>query len=153
MAMQKIKMSKISKRYIRSAGIIPVKRTSDEWYFLMLRSYSLWDFCKGRIEPGETTFDAAVRETEEEAGIKPSELNFKWGKDYYETEPYRKKKDKIVRYFVAETNAKNVHLPINPELGRPEHHEFRWMTYDEAQRLTNERIGKALSWAYNKITA
>ncbi len=37
-----------------------------------------------------------------------------------------------------------VSLPINPELGRPEHHEFRWVAYAEAQRLLPERLQPVL---------
>ena len=35
------------------------------------RDYDVWTIPKGELEPGEETFDAAVREFEEEVGIKP----------------------------------------------------------------------------------
>lgn len=135
-----------------SCGIVPVRFDNGTLLFLMLRSGSFfWDFPKGRKEEGESDFDTAIRETREESTIKPENLDFKWGKDYIETEPFRKKKDKIGRYFVAETSQTEISLPVNPELGRPEHDEFRWMTYEDGLKLTNERIGKVLTWAYNKI--
>ena len=38
-------------------------------------------------------------------------------------------------------------LPINPELGHPEHHEYRWVDLDGAPALLNERLQRVLSWA------
>jgi bis(5'-nucleosidyl)-tetraphosphatase len=40
-----------------------------------------------------------------------------------------------------------VSLPINPLLGRPEHHEFRWVSYADANRLLPERLQPVLAWA------
>lgn len=143
---------KISKRdCIVSCGIVPVRFEDDEPLFLMLKSRWFWDFPKGRKEAGESDLETAMRETLEESAIHPDSLEFRWGRDYHETEPYRKKKDKIGRYFVALTTQYNVYCPVNPELGRPEHDEYRWMTYDEAKEATNDRIGKVLEWAYSKV--
>jgi len=142
----------ISKRdYVVSCGIVPVRFSDGEPLFLMLRSGVFWDFPKGRKEEGEDDIDTAIRETLEESTIKSENLNFKWGKDFTETEPFRKKKDKIGRYFVAETSQTEISLPVNPELGRPEHNEFRWVAYEDGLKLTNDRIGKVLTWAHNKI--
>lgn len=146
------KMEKMSKRdYLISAGIVPVRIVDNEPLFLMLRAYTLWDFPKGKVEKGETDLEAALRETKEEAAIPSDELKFTWGKEYFETEPYRKKKDKVVRYFVAQTEFTDVDLPHNAELGKPEHQEYRWVTYDEAKELVNKRIDSVLEWAYSKI--
>lgn len=35
-----------------------------------------WQFCSGRIEPGETAAQAALRELREETGVVPRELSF-----------------------------------------------------------------------------
>lgn len=146
-------MKKLSKRdMLVSCGIVPVKLVDGEPLFLLLRSRWFWDFPKGRKEGEETDLETALRETLEESAIPESELKFSWGRDYYETEPYRKKKDKVGRYFVAETYFEGIDLPVNPELGRPEHDAWKWVTYDEAVEMTNERIGKVLDWAYQKIT-
>ena len=40
-----------------------------------------------------------------------------------------------------------VTLPVNAELGTPEHHEWRWVTYDEAQDLVSPRVAPVLEWA------
>jgi bis(5'-nucleosidyl)-tetraphosphatase len=43
-------------------------------------------------------------------------------------------------------------LPVNPELGAPEHHEFRWTSYEEAQALVNDRVGAVLDWARGRVS-
>ena len=54
---------------VLSAGVIPVRETPEGYRFLLLRAYDYWDFPKGMVEPGETPEEAAVKETEEEAGV------------------------------------------------------------------------------------
>ena len=109
-----------------SAGVIVVRRTPQGPRFLLLRSFRYWDFPKGQVEPGETPLDAARRETREETGI--GDLRFEWGEDYFETEPYAR--GKVARYYLARAESADVVLGINPEIGRPEHHEYRWVSRD-----------------------
>jgi 8-oxo-dGTP pyrophosphatase MutT (NUDIX family) len=130
-----------------SAGVVVARRAGDKWLFLLLRAYNYWDFPKGQVEPGEDPFAAAIREVEEETTL--TNLNFHWGSEYIETAPYGK--NKIARYGVAESNAGEVSLPVNPELGHPEHDEFRWLDYDSARRLLVPRVQAILDWANNLI--
>jgi 8-oxo-dGTP pyrophosphatase MutT (NUDIX family) len=130
-----------------SAGAVVVRSFADGWRYLLLRVYRTWDFPKGRLEAGETPLQAAVREVEEEAAL--SDLLFRWGEGYSETQPYSG--GKIARYYVAETPAQPVSLPINAELGRAEHHEFRWVTLAEAKRLLPERLQPVLAWAQRVV--
>jgi bis(5'-nucleosidyl)-tetraphosphatase len=53
----------------------------------------------------------------------------------------------VARYYVAETHTADVKLPVNPELGMPEHHEFRWLGFGAAAALTVPRIRAVLDWA------
>ncbi len=137
------------RRKLLSAGVIPVRFTDGERLYLMLRAFQYWDFPKGKVEPGEEPLHGALREVEEEAGI--SELDFRWGMDYYETGPYAQ--GKVARYYIAETRTKQIVLGISPELGRPEHHEYRWVTHEEAVRLASPRVRQVLEWADRKLTA
>lgn len=134
---------------IRSAGIVVVKKVGDQYLFLLLRAWNFWNHAKGRVQGGETLLETAIRETEEETTIKKDELNFKWGYDFYTTEPYLKGK-KTGTYFVAETTREKIELPYSAEIGKPEHEEYRWVTFEEAINLTNERIGKVVKWANEK---
>ncbi|HHQ41444.1 MAG TPA: NUDIX hydrolase, partial [Chromatiales bacterium] len=65
---------------------------------------------------------------------------------YTETPPYGR--GKVARYYVAEAPEGEPRLPVSPELGRPEHDEFRWVTYDEARALLNDRVRAVLDWAH-----
>jgi bis(5'-nucleosidyl)-tetraphosphatase len=130
-----------------SAGVIVVRREVDSWRYLLLRLYTYWDFPKGIVEAGEDPLQSARREVEEETGLE--ELMFSWGYDYRETPPYGP--GKVARYYVALTRQVKVVLPVSPELGRPEHREFRWVSYEEAQRLLSPRVGPILDWAHALI--
>lgn len=129
----------------RSAGVVIVRREAGTWRALMLRAYRNWDFPKGEIEEGEDPFLAAIREVKEETDIDRDELAFRWGDVYTETAPYRQ--GKIARYYLAETPRRDISLPINPALGKPEHDEWRWFTFDEAQQIAVPRVQAVLAWA------
>ena len=134
---------------ILSAGVIPVRRTANEWLYLFLRAYKNWDFPKGIVEAGEDPLETAKREAIEESGI--TDLNFRWGYVYEETLPYYSGGKKIARYYIAETSQFNVSFSINPELGRPEHHEYRWLNYDEISSLAPNRLLAVIEWANSLI--
>ncbi|MHB1951904.1 MAG: NUDIX domain-containing protein, partial [Acidiferrobacteraceae bacterium] len=55
--------------------------------------------------------------------------------------------------YVAEVRSKKVSLPINPDLGHPEHHEFRWMTRAQARDALPERLLPIVDWAYETADA
>lgn len=134
-------------RHRLSAGVVVVRETPDGARFLLLRAYRNWDCPKGLVEPGEDPLAAAVRETKEETGI--DDLEFAWGHDYHETPSYAG--GKVARYYVARTKKETIELPIRPELGRAEHHEYRWVDFGEALRLTVPRIQSAIAWAAGKV--
>ena len=126
-----------------SCGIVIARQNGDEWLTLLLRAYHNWDFPKGICEEGELPFDAAKREVEEESGI--VELLFDWGDRCIETGPYNK--GKVARYYLARTGQEEVEMGISPELGRPEHNEYRWVSFDEAYDLTAPRVREVVVWA------
>jgi bis(5'-nucleosidyl)-tetraphosphatase len=131
-----------------SAGAVVVRNQTQGWRYLLLRVFRTWDFPKGGVEAGETPLQAAIREVEEETGL--TDLEFAWGEEMYrETLPYSG--GKIARYYLAVSRGGPVSLPVNPELGRPEHHEFRWVAHAEAQRLLPERLQPVLQWAHESI--
>jgi len=132
-----------------SAGVIVVRENVNGARFLLLRAYRNWDFPKGLVEPGEDPLTAAVRETHEETGL--TDLAFEWGTEFIETEPYAR--NKIARYYVARTLAERIVLRVNPALGRPEHHEYRWVDLTEAFALTVKRHQRVIAWAASRVIA
>jgi 8-oxo-dGTP pyrophosphatase MutT (NUDIX family) len=131
-----------------SAGVVLVRPSGAGSRYLVLRAYQNWDFPKGVVEPGENPLDAAVREVREETSL--DALDFRWGLGFRETEPYAR--GKVARYYVAaSTLSGQVRLAPSPELGRPEHHEFRWATRAEAARLLPPRLQPVLEWAASLV--
>ena len=131
---------------VLSAGFVVVRREKG-WKYLFLRAYKNWDFPKGIVEPSENVLDAAKREVKEETGI--DDLNLRWGAAFKETAPYSGGR-KVARYYLAETSQPEVTFSVNPEIGRPEHHEYRWVSYDEITKLAPERLLPIIEWAAYK---
>ena len=123
--------------------MIVVRRQQGSLRYLMLRAYRNWDFPKGEVEPGECPLGAARREVEEETSL--AALEFPWGEVFYETEPYGG--GKVARYYLAEAPSGDVFLPYDKKLGRPEHHEYRWVSFDDARALAPPRLQPVLAWA------
>ena len=132
---------------ITSAGIIPIHFSKSHSRVLLLRVYNYWDFPKGVVEEGELPKDCAIRELEEETGI--TDAVFAWGYEFYETETYGN--NKTAKYFIAKTDTEKVVLKPNEKTGVLEHHEFRWCSFDEAEKLLSLRVRKALKWAITRL--
>jgi 8-oxo-dGTP pyrophosphatase MutT (NUDIX family) len=132
----------------RAAGAVVFRRSDRGIRLLLLRAYRNWDFPKGMLEPGEDALAAARREVEEETGL--ADLDYPFGDEFKETLPYSG--NKVARYYLAETGAEKIELPVSPELGRPEHHEYRWASFDEAEELLPPRLAIVLDWAKKTLT-
>ena len=132
-----------------SAGVVVVRVLKGSWRYLMLRAYRNWDFPKGIVESGEQPLQAAIREVKEETLI--DSLQFRWGEVYRETAPYSHKK--VARYYVAQTSMEAVTLPVRPELGRAEHNEWRWVTFEQGLALCSPRLDPIIRWASETIGA
>ena len=140
-------MTEAESRQRLSCGAVVVRQEDAEWCTLMLRAYQNWDFPKGMIEAGESSLDAAIREVAEETGIQ--DLDFLWGDHFMDTGPYSH--GKVARYYIARTQQVDVVMGPSPETGQPEHHEARWMSFDEAYDITSPRVREVVRWARNVI--
>ncbi len=126
-----------------SCGAVVVRETDDGWLTLLLRAYHHWDFPKGIREEGEQSLQTTLREVREETGIE--DLVFDWGERYFETGPYSR--GKVARYYIARTEQVEVVMGISPETGEAEHHEWRWVSFDEAYDLGSPRVRQIVQWA------
>lgn len=126
---------------------MPVREAAGEKRVLMLRAYQYWDFPKGLKEDGERPLQAAIRELGEETGI--GEFSFDWGERFFETAPYSR--GKIARYYLASTTIADVVIGPSPDTGEPEHHEWRWFSFDEAFDVASPRVREVVVWARNYI--
>jgi 8-oxo-dGTP pyrophosphatase MutT (NUDIX family) len=127
-----------------AAGVVVVKNFDSKYKILCLYKDMgdrlRLDITKGIIDHGETEFQAAVREAEEEASI--TDLNFKWGFDYVE-------RGKIT-FFVAETDSQPILKP-NPETKQLEHVAYKWLTPEEALSEAPSHIRPGIKWATDKL--
>jgi 8-oxo-dGTP pyrophosphatase MutT (NUDIX family) len=130
-----------------SAGVVVVTLAQRKLKYLLLRAYRNWDFPKGLVEAGEEPIDAALREVREETTL--DDLSFDWGLEYMETGPYNK--GKISRYYIARSKQSQVMLPVNPDLGRPEHHEACWVDMPKALTMVSPRVQPVVRWAHTII--
>jgi bis(5'-nucleosidyl)-tetraphosphatase len=126
-----------------SCGAVVVRETDDGWLTLLLRAYHHWDFPKGIREEGEQSLQTTLREVREETSIE--DLVFDWGERYFETGPYSR--GKVARYYIARTEQAEVVMGISPETGEAEHHEWRWVSFDEAYDLGSPRVRQIVQWA------
>lgn len=138
---------------LKSAGMIIIDRTNiREPTALVLRAYKNWDFPKGLVEEGESMLQAGVRETLEETG-------FMVGSDYKMTGGHAPeivygsgKNKKTARYYIAgRTSLKDPVLPINPELGYPEHHEWRWVPIRELGNIMPKRLNSIINFLQEEL--
>lgn len=132
---------------VLSAGIVPARRVAKGWELLILRAYQDWDFPKGHIEMGEMPLETALREAKEETGI--DDFEFEFGDTWCDSAPYSG--GKVARYYLAVTKQDITALPVSPELGRPEHQEWRWVSFDETARLVRARLQPVLAWARERL--
>jgi len=127
----------------RKAGVVVLRPHGGEWRCLLLRAYRNWGFPKGEIDPGESALDAAAREVLEETSV--GDLDFCWGETFIDTAP--RTGHKIARYYIAVSPGARVFLPVSAELGRPEHHEFRWVGLAAAKTLLAPALQPVIAWA------
>ena len=130
-----------------SAGVVVVSLVERKLKFLLLRAYRNWDFPKGLVEAGEQPIDAALREVREETTL--DDISFDWGLVFIETGPYNK--GKISRYYVARSKERHVTLQVNPDLGKPEHQEARWVDVAAALSMASARLQPVVHWAFDIV--
>lgn len=146
-----IRVSGYNGLMVESAGVIVVDFSGAEPKALCLLSgFKSWDFPKGHVEPGETLFEAALRETEEECGL--SHEDFRISQSSASTLPYKVPEGlKVATYFFSEKISEKVpFLPINPSIGKPEHIAWRWFPvrtlYEKMPRRLQPVVEKLEVW-------
>ena len=116
---------------VRAAGGVVVRGTGAEAAVLLVHrpAYDDWTFPKGKVDPGESDEDCAVREVEEETG-----LHCALGRELQSTEyDDARGRPKLVRYWVMEVAGGELRFEHEVD-------EARWLPVDEAEALlTYER--------------
>ena len=105
--------------------------------------YRDWSLPKGKLDPGETWEQAALREVDEETGLR--------GRLVEELPPVSytddKGRSKLVRYWLMETDPDGAFRP-NDEVD-----ELRWVTEEEARGLlTHDRDRDLVAEAMRRLS-
>ena len=120
-----------------SAGGVVVRRLRGAWVFAAIRPAGkkpgLWALPKGNIGPGEKPDATALREVEEETGLR-CRLGTEVGKTRYRDSQGR---SKVVRYWLMEPEAGE--FTPNEEVD-----EVRWLSAAEAESLLTYDHDRAL---------
>ncbi|MBO48594.1 MAG: diadenosine tetraphosphate hydrolase [Candidatus Nitrosopelagicus sp.] len=121
-----------------SAGIILFNEVDKRKFLLLNYPSKHWDFVKGKMEKGETPYETAIRETEEETGISDVEFidGFEEEIEYYfyaENQEIHKK----VIFFLGKTQTTKIVLSH-------EHLDFIWLEFDNALNKTTYENAKNL---------
>ena len=97
--------------------------------------YDDWSLPKGKLDPGESFEDGAVREVLEETGVQGRIVGELDSTSYVD----RKGRDKLVRWYRMELEGDPVAFAPNDEVD-----ELRWLTPGEADGLLSYDHDRAL---------
>lgn len=114
--------------YEKSCGAIVYTEIDQDRLYLLIRHMNggHWAFAKGHVEEGETEIETALREIDEETGLKVSlDSQFRESNSYQPKEGVTKE----VIYFVAKADSQEVKRQEIEVL------EAQWLPYDQAQEL------------------
>jgi 8-oxo-dGTP diphosphatase len=121
---------------VRAAGGLVTRVSGDQLEVIVVHRprHSDWSFPKGHLHPGETDLDAALREVEEETGIRAEATQ--------ELDEVRYVVDgapKAVRYWIMRPI--DDRAPFDPD---DEVDEVRWATLDEAAAMLTHSADRGL---------
>ena len=128
---------------------VPFVKVGKKFEFLILHrclNWIGWEFPKGGIEKNESPQEAALRELEEETGIKKINSIIKL--------PYSlewRAEGVLYKYipFAVEVSSKNVKLQEHPVR---EHNSFAWLNFEKAlEMLTHENSKKLLKDVFRML--
>jgi bis(5'-nucleosidyl)-tetraphosphatase len=118
---------------LKAAGYVIYLINDKKIKFLLLKHKAgHWGTPKGHIKKIEKKRIGALRELEEETGIKKTDLNHYKGEkfiyDYYVNRRFRKVKKKVTLYLAQVDQSWQDQVIISSE-----HKRYKWMTVDKAK--------------------
>ena len=111
-------------------AVVYIKENKKILLALVHDIFGYWTLSKGHVEENENLRDCTIREIKEEIGINIKLEEELGANDYVASDPEKGKIKKIVSYFLASTNDKNIKLKETGGLD-----DARWFTLDEIAGL------------------
>ncbi|KAG6439254.1 hypothetical protein O3G_MSEX000620 [Manduca sexta] len=131
----------------RAAGLVIFRKYNQGVQFLLLQtSYGQhhWTPPKGHVDPGESDWVTALRETKEEAGLSEEDLEIY--KDVSKTLHYDVKgKPKDVVYWLAKLRNPELEVKLSDE-----HQDLKWLPLKQAQEVSGFEDMKKLLAEFNE---
>ncbi|KAL0820216.1 hypothetical protein ABMA28_006138 [Loxostege sticticalis] len=131
----------------RAAGLVIFRNVNQAVQFLLLQtSYGEhhWTPPKGHVDPGESDWVTALRETKEEAGLSEDDLEVY--KDISKTLEYEvKNKPKVVVYWLAKLRDPQKEVKLSDE-----HQDLKWLPLQQAQDVSGFEDMKQLLAEFNE---
>ncbi len=137
-----------------SAGIIPYKFVDGEILFFlghpggpMNAKRNYWALLKGTMENGEDSLDTAIREFQEESGLK---LDGSAKERLWLVGTVKQRSDKIVTAYAMEVDdidCEKCHSNLVQGENFPEMDRYRWLTIEEVRGV----VSKTNRWFYEEI--
>ena len=123
-----------------AAGILLMTRSAPR-QFLLLRHHDRWDLPKGHRDGSETDAETALRETEEETGLKRQQIQLdpdfrfrlSYRVKYQDSDPF----EKHVTYFLG-----LIKESFRPDL--TEHPNFQWFDWMPPHQIQQQTIDPLL---------
>ena len=113
---------------ISSGGVIYYKKDDGYYFCLILDAYNKWTFPKGHVEKGESLEETALRELEEETGLKKLKIKKYLGETEIKVhKPNKKSFCKLIKYFLIEAQENKIIIPHTKEIK-----DVRWFSKKES---------------------
>jgi len=128
-------LSEPKKKIVKAAGCVVFRRHKTQLEVLLAHRprYDDWSFPKGKKDSGETDYECALREVEEEVGAK-GEILGELTKIRYDIAD---NKEKIVRFWIMQYSEGE--FKANKEVD-----EIRWLPWREADEILSYDRDRAL---------
>lgn len=125
------KLTPVPAGQMQACGVVLYQGTPGSERFLLLRNrkHGTWGFPKGHVDKGEMPIEAALREVQEETGMKSLQLNESFRQTIsYSVVEGTQTLEKQVTYFLGRVKDKSLRLS-------EEHDRHVWADADEAERV------------------
>ena len=131
---------------LKSCGVLVFRRRGDRCEFLLLRHADRWDLPKGHVDAGEGDVACALREMEEETGIRADwvelDRDFRFELHYRVRTRRGREADKTLVVFLGRLARPDADVTVTEHIG---HAWFAWSPPHRIQAQTIDPLLEAVA--------